>query len=616
MWPGRPARRGQTSCREATLTNTVTSVHRFRRCSPSSTMITALLVSMALWPAVAQKNAARQPANLSCDPGVVYQGRHQACHTPGITHGCYHHPAGHKVLWAQGGCAGSFSCAEPPSGATPMQCGMAAFRGRWPAGRSHCSCAHLTPLAQVPAGATPPTSHNSPLLPDAGAAPAAAPAGVSPLEQVEECLRRGSWQAVAGSPPDLALALPARQGHSHPFRGACAHSFADVRRWEGGAAPCAAALQDTLRDSFDGVFRAHGVVALAVLGDSLQAQLRSALHGLLSSPARPAALSGLRVVSEARRDGRGPLELATRYLPPSVAGNADTLAQIAWPANASRRVVLLGAGAWYRLAPCGNASRSAGCKHPGDVHLRTNHSHPAATTAWARGKRTHLIKAWEGLDYLWARIQDGTNTIDNYATDVQALATAAVAARAADPRLRVLWVEMTPQHHVLWAADDNSLSWHANSSATLHCPREVTQYMPERADLARARTNGALTSLCTDAQAQARGLAGGVTQQQAQPLAHAHQAEDGVAIIEQCLAHPSSRKALRDWQNRVATPIMRAAAIPIVPLFAALSERSDLHAKAEKDGRATADCTHWCEQSEATHHMASAALNVLASTLF
>lgn len=275
----------------------------------------------------------------------------------------------------------------------------------------------------------------------------------------------------------------------------------------------------------------------------------------------------------------------------------------------------MGAGAWYRLAPCGSTSRSAVCAHPGNVHLLANHSHPAATTVWdLAGKPTRLAKAWEGLDYHWARIQDDTNTIDSYATDVQALATAAVAARAADPKLRVLWVETMPQHHMPWTADARR----DNSSAALHykfhCPHQVATYMPERADLARAKTDGVIAALCADAQAQACGFAGGVAQQQAQPLAHP--AKDGVALIEQCLAHPASREALHDWQNRVATPIMRAAAIPIVPLFAALSKRSDLHASVlAKAENGAADCTHWCEQSEATHHMASAALNVLASTL-
>ncbi len=53
-------------------------------------------------------------------------------------------------------------------------------------------------------------------------------------------------------------------------------------------------------------------------------------------------------------------------------------------------------------------------------------------------------------------------------------------------------------------------------------------------------------------------------------------------------------------------PLLARLGVRTVPLFAALSTRSELH----KPG----DCLHFCEASEATQHMATAVLAVLAAS--
>ena len=62
---------------------------------------------------------------------------------------------------------------------------------------------------------------------------------------------------------------------------------------------------------------------------------------------------------------------------------------------------------------------------------------------------------------------------------------------------------------------------------------------------------------------------------------------------------------------------MQAAAIPVVPLAAALATRSDLHLAKDVGVMSAkeADCTHWCPGSDATFFMASAALNAILAQL-
>ena len=72
------------------------------------------------------------------------------------------------------------------------------------------------------------------------------------------------------------------------------------------------------------------------------------------------------------------------------------------------------------------------------------------------------------------------------------------------------------------------------------------------------------------------------------------------AALRDC-ARPA---ALHDWRNRMVAPLLAAHRMPVVPLTAALGARGELHPGGS-------DCTHWCHASEASLHMAGAALNLL-----
>ena len=69
--------------------------------------------------------------------------------------------------------------------------------------------------------------------------------------------------------------------------------------------------------------------------------------------------------------------------------------------------------------------------------------------------------------------------------------------------------------------------------------------------------------------------------------------------------------------------IVRESRVPLVPMATALSSRSDLHSLDQYDndivdrrGRhRLADCTHWCQPSEATVFMAMSALSMVAAVL-
>ena len=68
-------------------------------------------------------------------------------------------------------------------------------------------------------------------------------------------------------------------------------------------------------------------------------------------------------------------------------------------------------------------------------------------------------------------------------------------------------------------------------------------------------------------------------------------------------------RALQSYQNSVVRPMLARFRVPLVPLWWALASRGHLHARSLEG---VADCTHWCEHSEVTLHMAKAVLAVLA----
>ena len=101
-----------------------------------------------------------------------------------------------------------------------------------------------------------------------------------------------------------------------------------------------------------------------------------------------------------------------------------------------------------------------------------------------------------------------------------------------------------------------------------------------------------------DVSMQPRGEARGVLPPAARALCALPLREP--AALRDC-ARPA---ALHDWRNRMSAPLLAAHSMPVVPLTAALGVRGELHPGGS-------DCTHWCHASEASLHMAGAALNLL-----
>ena len=70
----------------------------------------------------------------------------------------------------------------------------------------------------------------------------------------------------------------------------------------------------------------------------------------------------------------------------------------------------------------------------------------------------------------------------------------------------------------------------------------------------------------------------------------------------------AAARLLQRFQNAVARPMLARHGVGLVPLWHALSTRGEMHASSST----SMDCTHWCEQSEVTLHIAKAVLSVLA----
>jgi hypothetical protein len=165
------------------------------------------------------------------------------------------------------------------------------------------------------------------------------------------CLDHGGWRPLSPSPRNLTEARfvgtsaePGASSGRYQCEGARRARGLDLQRlvWQcqeqaqpshGGAAPSRppAHLRDPLTSSFGGVFsNPQRPVHIAMLSDSLGAQVRSALEG-----AKAANPVHLRMLSFARGNAHAnsalrPLNLAT--IPSDAAGVASLLNSIDWPA--------------------------------------------------------------------------------------------------------------------------------------------------------------------------------------------------------------------------------------------------------------------------------------------
>ena len=72
------------------------------------------------------------------------------------------------------------------------------------------------------------------------------------------------------------------------------------------------------------------------------------------------------------------------------------------------------------------------------------------------------------------------------------------------------------------------------------------------------------------------------------------------------LVKPPCHGRVAGWRDTVAATVARREGVPLMPLAAALKARPDMH---------EVDCMHWCDNSEATLHMAMAALSSVRAAI-
>jgi len=153
--------------------------------------------------------------------------------------------------------------------------------------------------------------------------------------------------------------------------------------------------------------------------------------------------------------------------------------------------------------------------------------------------------------------------------------------------LEVIWFETPPQHWPPFGAYDTHLSY-GQGGDDVRCMREISA--PAQGTRQSARPTFANMPTQT-------GVPGGYG---------ANEFSQRSAIL---LAQRLQNITV-NFQNTAARPILEAHNVPVVPLWQALRSRGHLH-KIVSGNRL--DCTHWCEHSEATLHLAGAALNIIAA---
>ena len=390
------------------------------------------------------------------------------------------------------------------------------------------------------------------------------------MERALHCLASGSWSPVDNATWDA---------HSHGS--GCDGCIRAKKKRVRPKDPCASIAVtapprhkwtcggDAALSRYQGVFSdAKQPVEIIVIGDSMADQVAAAL-------------------GSARGENRHLSHLSVKYvralsaIPRSVEGCLRVLEDATGSfemRRGAKRFLVAGAGTWYGLlTPCGpwrlqrgglqpRRSSDAACQYSKESCARAlNHSSPADTKLSFR----HFGHG----NYAMGRLCAGTLTVEQYPSDVALLLTAVSRWQRAS-RSRFLWFEAPPQH-----------------------------YSP--------RLRGA----CSDApgpHVPSAELAGGTGAAARAVLPRAAATLCGGNAAETTLAECASPDALAQWRSAVLAPVLRSARVRVVPLAAALSTRASDHPGA---GAESLDCTHWCEGSSATLHMASAVLAVAAAAL-
>ena len=407
------------------------------------------------------------------------------------------------------------------------------------------------------------------------------------VSQVQSCLDDGSWRELPkherGSlswltkKPPMGWPPVMSQGCFHP------PSLREERSWSGAKwhSGCAKWLQSPMLGAYRGIFSSPSIITeLLVVGDSMAGQLHYAIALAVASNKRLSQLH----ISHAR----------VSVIPKSVDGCLALMREQAHAQgfglrDGRRHVVLFAVGTWYNLnsgdptsACIGSTNLLTGshtriCSRKARTAALPNHSAPASTVAlpgFADPKRW----MFQEMHYPWARRAQGSLGLEDLSEDLETLMTAFGRWQAELP-FDVLAAEGMPQH---W----NAAPLNSSRACVVDTP---STYLPTAG--LRSRTNDSrIWAKVRDACIRA--------------AAHMPQAR---AVCEPRLSNES---AVHNWRNVVAAAVLTRHNVTIVPLFSALRERGDLHRHTLSAGW---DCTHYCEASEATQHMAKALLAVLAA---
>jgi hypothetical protein len=415
------------------------------------------------------------------------------------------------------------------------------------------------------------------------------------------CLERGRWHPASHVRSLRALAS-GRGRYACPER---RHHLVQRQVWRADACD----IHDPLAGDFGGAFSDRArPVHLALLGDSLGAQVKTAIEGAKSANPRLAHLHFVHGESHAEATLH-PLNLAT--IPRAARGCESLFESIRWPnrGNSSSnessvgkrgdtpgaaaivpiRLVLASSGLWYNLKPWCNATERSlfgqfpRCTpaarnllghtiRPADLSLDHERPMEAQPRQFAGIKPLPRAGVPQWGWYSWGRRLQGSASLHEYAEDVATFLDVGVA-WAANHSATLLWMETTPQHF-------------RNDFA----PSELAP--PAGTPPPAQHANGSW-----GCQASANTWRTLVLGEAPPPELDAHCSRRAApALLTECRG---------DWRNHVARRLAAQRGVQVVPTAAALSSRAELHS-------GVGDCTHWCEPSEATLFLATTALNVMA----
>jgi hypothetical protein len=465
------------------------------------------------------------------------------------------------------------------------------------------------------------------------------------VRRVQKCLVDGSWQPVLN---DKARHLPNYTTidgiHDDGYRRCRQLPPTRLLEWQGRAGHCDRLLGDPHVADFGGAFEdTRRPVVFHVLGDSVANQLRKALT---AAQATNPHLTQLRVVPTTEQqvkrlclipsdsDGVASL-LADRNLPAHLMGSDPLMETLLDPTmRSSRHVLVLLTGAWYNLiSRCSSncsvfRSGSTGPCKAGDQWPRARHESPNSMprlrnlSGWMSQMDPRRHPAHGYANYDLARIfGEGSNHPAAWQADVASFMNGLhtfnrARRRLGQPQLLPLWMETLPQHflprhdiakYVPWSLQSESRFYRNATSGKLSNGCSVAA-LPLMAcdkgnhDMAAALAHN-VARFCTLGQAPGSPDTAVPEAAMRPKLDYTPRLSD--ACVEQ----------LPDWRNVLLRPLLAAHGVPRVPVAAALSSRGDLHPGRSHVANAMPDCTHICEPSEASHHLARAVLSVAAAVL-